>query len=407
MTAWVERAQLLLRQSRPEEAERELRQELAVRPDDPTAHGLLALTLAMRKRHEEATAAAAQAVRLAPDWSFPHYALAHVLLDRGRLDQAEQAIQEAIRLSPTNARMFATLGWIRAHQERWPAALEAAERGLALDPEEVDCANVRAMALVRLGRRDDARATLDSALAHQPDNALTHANQGWALMHAGDHRAALDRFKEALRLDPQLDWARAGLVKALKARNPLYGALLRYFLWMSRLPARTRWAVLIGALLVARVLGPLAPLYLLFLWLTWTAEPMSNLLLRLSRYGRLALSREETVASNWLGGCLAVALALAALALPLRSVRVLAGAGAFALLTIPLAAVFECDRGWPRTTMAAYTGALALLALLGVAASPLTGSGTAWPAVLIGVAALGALLGTWVGTWLITRRVRA
>src|SRR4030095_8604876 len=109
-------------------------------------------------------------------------------------------------------------------------------------------------------------------------------------------------FREALRLDPQLDPAREGLVRALKARNPLYGALLRYFLWMSRVPARTRWAVLVGALLIARVLGPLFVLSLLFMWLPGTAEPMSNLVLRLSRYGRLALSRTETVASNWLRG---------------------------------------------------------------------------------------------------------
>jgi tetratricopeptide (TPR) repeat protein len=404
MTGGVERAQLLLRQSRAEEAERELRQALAAAPNDPAAHGLLALSLAMRARHEEATQAAAQAVRLAPDWPFPHYALAHVLQERGQLAQAERAIDEAIRLSPTRANMFATLASIRAQRQNWGGALEAAEHGLTLDPEEVDCANVRAMALVRLGRRDDAQATLDTALAHQPDNALTHANQGWALLHAGDHRAALVRFREALRLDPQLEWAREGLVKALKARNPLYGLLLRYFLWMSRLPSRTRWAILIGAVLAARLLGPLVLLYLLFMWLTWVAEPMSNLLLRLSRYGRLALSEEERVASNWLGGCLGVAVGLAVLALPLRSVAVLAAAGAFAALAIPLSATFECDRGWPRTTMTLYTGALALLAVAGVAVSLATGEGAAL--ALVGTAALGALLGTWVGNILIVQRVR-
>ena len=66
------------------------------------------------------------------------------------------------------------------------------------------------MALVRLGRRDEAGATLEAALARDPENAVTHANQGWARLHAGDFRGALEHFREALRLNPSLEWARAG-----------------------------------------------------------------------------------------------------------------------------------------------------------------------------------------------------
>ncbi len=50
--------------------------------------------------------------------------------------------------------------------------------------------------------------TLGSALANDPENALTHANQGWALLHRGDHERALEHFREALRIDPELEWAR-------------------------------------------------------------------------------------------------------------------------------------------------------------------------------------------------------
>ena len=37
-----------------------------------------------------------------------------------------------------------------------------------------------------------------------------------------------------------LDWARVGMIEALKARNPVYRLLLLYFLWMSRLARRAR-----------------------------------------------------------------------------------------------------------------------------------------------------------------------
>jgi Tfp pilus assembly protein PilF len=56
------------------------------------------------------------------------------------------------------------------------------------------CTNLRAMALVKLGRNDDATRRSDDALQEDPENALTHANQGWALLYARDHRRALEHF---------------------------------------------------------------------------------------------------------------------------------------------------------------------------------------------------------------------
>ena len=41
-------------------------------------------------------------------------------------------------------------------RRRWAAALATADRGLALDPEHAQCTNLRAMALVQLGRKDEA-----------------------------------------------------------------------------------------------------------------------------------------------------------------------------------------------------------------------------------------------------------
>ena len=153
-----------------------------------------------------------------------------------------------------------------------------------LTPES---ANLRASALVQLGRREEAGDTIDSALARDPENAFTHANHGWARLHAGDHRAAREHLREALRLDPELDWARQGMIEALKAGNPLYGLMLRYFLWTGRLSRRGQWAVVLGGYVAFRLLGgvaadvpasrpvvvPLLVLYALFVLLTWVASP--------------------------------------------------------------------------------------------------------------------------------------
>ena len=82
------------------------------------------------------------------------------------------------------------------------------------------------------------------ATRRTPSPTPTRAGPGCT---RGDFRGALEHFREALRLNPSLEWARAGLVEALKARYPVYGLLLRYFLWMSTLSRRAQWAVILGA----------------------------------------------------------------------------------------------------------------------------------------------------------------
>jgi tetratricopeptide (TPR) repeat protein len=416
MTAELQRALVLFQQSRPDLAEPELRRSLASDPDNPTAHGLLALCLAQIKRLDDASKEAEQAVQLAPDLPFAHYAVAQVLHLRDRLDEARAAIQEAIRLDAWEPDYFGLLGAVEFAARRWQAALRAAERGLAIDPEHIRCANLRSMALVMLGRREEARQSIDSALAKDPGNALTHANQGWALLHASDHQGALEHFREALRLDPELDWARAGLVEALKARHHLYGLMLRYFLWMSRLGTRARWGVLLGGYLayqvlreVARGMPQLAPLitpllllYAGFAVLSWTADPLFNALLRFHPLGRYALTDEQVLSATWVGGMLAAALLAALGFAATRQHGLLLAAGVLGVLILPLAAVFQCPEGWPRTTMKAYTALLAVLGVASVSAAFSARIGTANS--LFGLTLAGAFIGTWIGTFLVTAR---
>ncbi len=188
----LERAILLYQQSRHELAETELRQALASDPDDAYAHALLALCLAEREKFEDSTHEARQAIQLGPDSPFAHYAHARVLYDRNHHQEARAAIAEAIRLDPEDADYYSLLAGIHFDEKRWPEALNAAEQGLQFDPEHTGCTNLRAMAMVKLGRKAEAGATIDAALAKNPDNALTHANQGWTLREQGEPRKALE-----------------------------------------------------------------------------------------------------------------------------------------------------------------------------------------------------------------------
>jgi tetratricopeptide (TPR) repeat protein len=161
MSAHLERGRLLVQQGRAELGEQELRRALADNPDDANAHALLALALSAQQRLPEALKESRQAVQLAPDWPFTHYVLAHVLDHQDDLKGAHAAISEAIRLDPTDADFLAKLASIHLQRKDWKLALEVAEQGLQCAPEHVTCNNMRATALLKLGRRAEAGATLD------------------------------------------------------------------------------------------------------------------------------------------------------------------------------------------------------------------------------------------------------
>ena len=361
------RALLLLQQGRADLAEPELRRALASDPDDPELHTYLSLTLSDLDRAREALPEAERAVGLAPDRSVGHYAraVAHLQLDQPK--KAAEASRAALRIDPDEVDARVTLASALLAQRQRDEALAVAEEALALDPEHSGAANLRALALVQLGRRDEAAATVQGVLARDPENAVSHANQGWTLLHQGREREAMASFKEALRLDPDNDWARSGIVEAMKARNVVYRLLLRYFLWMDRLSTGQRWGVIIGGYLAARLFPPLLVVYLPAVLLTWAGDAFFNLVLFLDPFGRLVLSRDERIGAALVGVCVlgGAALGLGGLATGQLALATV-GAGLL-VLALPVGGTFT--RPPQRRRMAlAYTAALVLLGAGAVAA---------------------------------------
>ncbi len=398
---------MLMNMGRYDEAERRLRQVLLAEPQNADAHILLALCLLEGQKFDEATSEAETAVGLRPDESRAHYALARVWYARRYPDRAERGIEEAIRLDPYDADYHSFRAALLFERSRWQDALAAAEAAVAIDPEHVAANNFRAMALVKLGRRAEAGQTIDAALARSPEDAFSHANKGWALLEARKPKEALDHFREALRLDPNFEYARLGIIEALKARNPIYGLFLRYALAMAKLPPKWQFGVLIGAYFGNRFLRNLGrqnpalepyllPVFIAYgvfaLW-TWLARPVFNLLLRLHPLGKHALSQEEKTETNWIGGLLAGSLVCGAASFASATSGDLFFVLAMMLagLTMPTFLFFQASPGWPRRIL---LGAVAILAL--------ATAGSVVVELLDDAAAAGAIAQVYVWTWIAT-----
>lgn len=377
MNAAIQRAQLLFQQSRWDLAERELRGSLAQEPESWLAHAMLAFALLRQERVKEALEEARAAVGYEPGASYAHYMAALACLDADQPAEARAAARRALELDPDDPDYHSLLGWMDIGEKRWADALANAERGLSLDPEHVQSANVRAQALVKLGRGAEAGATLGTALAREPESDLTHANMGWTLLESGDHRKALEHFREALRLDPTSEWAREGIVEAMKARNPIYRGMLRYFFWMGKLQAKAQWALILGAVIGVRFLrsaakgnptlepvaAAISVLYLVFMAATWLAKPLFDLILRLDAFGRLCLSEDQIKGSNLLGATLLAALGLALAGWFLPSGLLLTAALGCLALCLPVSGIYQARIPARRRVHAAIAGGLALAGL--------------------------------------------
>lgn len=405
-TGGLERASLLLEQGRYDLAEKELRGRLAENHQDSVSHALLAYCLTRQNRVPEAESEAREAVSLDPDSAFCHFHLGQVLDQRDRLNDAAAAFREAVRLDPDDADYATGLAGVLVQQRRWDEAMEYVDRGLEIDPDHDGCTNLRAMILAHTGRADEAHATLEGALARDPENAWTHANRGWTLLRESRPAPAIEHFREALRLEPDMEYARIGIVEAMKARNPAYRPVLRFFLWMGTLQGRTQMWLILGLFFGVRllrkiaesqpalkpVLYPVIFLYMGFVLLTWVSDPLFNLLLRFDRFGRLALSREQVRASNWFGAVIGLGLLALAAGLATGSNTLLLAALGAAALILPVTAIFRCRPGWPRKMMAGYTILLVLLMAGALYQGAVAG--------FLGIALLGAVLSTWLGSGL-------
>lgn len=387
--AQLTQARLLLDTSRYDDAEIVLRQALAADPDDDSVHALLALACLYQDKNENALQEARAAVSLAPDRAHNHYVYALTLRGTRQYDAALDVIHDALRLNPESPHFYALQATVHLRKKAWKKALQAAEIGLQLNPEHDACANAYGMALVKLGRHEQAGNIFATTLARDPQNPTTHANRGWSLLHLGEYEQAFIHFREALRLNPTYGWARAGILEAIKARNIIYRLLLRYFLWMSRLTEDEQWEIHGGLYAVRQILRAAAraffPLYLILLplnlltyslvVLTWTASPLFALLVRFDRLGRLALPKEEITASNWVAVCLLVSGGSLGLGLLIREWALLVLVLVALAMIVPVSGVFRAEPGVGRIILTVYSFCLALS---GAGAFLLTLTGQTW-----------------------------
>lgn len=391
------------------------REALGQNPHDAFAlHQLALCQLHLPAEKAQSLATIGQAIALEPE-DADHFVLQSFIfagLERPR--EALAAARTALGYDPYLPGAFTAEAQAHLGLSDWPAAEQSARQALALDPDFTVAANQLAHALRLQNKMDENAEQLAGMLARDPEDADTHASAGWSTLQRGRHREAETHFREALRLEPDHESAREGMLNSFRARSRFYRGYLAYVFFMQRIGGKSRWAVVIGLYVAMRMgrayfTGPKAgigvaivAIYLTFVLWVWLAKAVGNFILLFDPFARLVLRRDEKWEAATVGGALGLGLLALGGVFATHNAALIVPAIALIASTFPLSMTFTNAArvgAWISGSIAVITLVSGLLFL--AAAIP-----EDYLLAPFGFGLVGCLLTTWLGNLRFFRRPR-
>ncbi len=170
------------------------------------------------------------------------------------------------------------------------------------------------------GRDKESRAIVATILSRLPDDSFGHTNAGYGALQAGDHLRANEHFLQALRLEPNSDFARRGLLLSLRSRVWVFRHYYRLGTLMRLPPTITRVSILIGLIvglgIFMAVLASLnshaasitISLLLLYFYLCIFSHVLGDIFLFFDPLGRHALSQDDKWRTGFICGVLGLVI---------------------------------------------------------------------------------------------------
>lgn len=404
---------LLQEQGRLAEAESCFYGVLAREPENDFVLGRLSLCQwSQPGKKRRALDSVEAAIRLKADEPFYHALRGIILGDLRRGREALASVDRALSLDPGDAFALSAKAAAYCAMERWAEGEEWSRRALAVDPRNGLASNLLAHALRLQGKVALGEEEAERLLAADPEDGLAHVNAGWSALQRGDRRRAETHFREALRLDPDSEAAREGLIESFRARSVFYRAYLSYCFFMQRFTGGKQWVIIVGIYLGVQVsrwalesfhpgyAAVLAVLWLgLVLWV-WLAPGIGNFLILLDRSARLALKTGERRQGIAVGGGLLAGLVAVGAGIWWSFAPALLGGVGLVASTVPASLAFDNDSRKGRIVFGGITALVyaLTLAVIGIETARFPGNSLHPASSICGTIALvGVIACTWLG----------
>lgn len=213
-----------------------------VEETDPQAYALFLRARQLGRQFTEASLEQSntlykQSLELEPDYApawtglAKNYMLQTTTLGTRSYDEgyplAREAANRALAINADYADAYAVLGQIASsYDSDLAAAAKYIERALELDPTNTDILNNASNLLRALNRLDEAIATEQYVVAHDPVAVGGRMRLSFIYMSAGRLDEAIESFRSLLSLNPVADLAHLGLGTALLLKGEPEEALL-------------------------------------------------------------------------------------------------------------------------------------------------------------------------------------
>ena len=151
---------------------------ISYNPTARDAHLNLGSELLSRDRLDEALDAYRIAEEQRPDDCKPSYGAGRTLYHLARFEEAEVAYYRALELCPSYDKALTDLAGMRLDQGRYEVALRLSDSAIDVRASNVDAWVNRARALQHLGKGEEARDSIEKALAIDPSHQQRAADPG-------------------------------------------------------------------------------------------------------------------------------------------------------------------------------------------------------------------------------------
>jgi len=185
-----------------DEAIRDFRKALELRPDQSKDHNNLGKALLQTGRMSEAMQEFQTALRISPDDPDTENNIGAAYLQEGDVDEAISHLRKAVQKRPLHADAYINLGNAFLQKRDIDAAIEAYSTTLGLQFDHAESHYSIANAFRQKGQLDDAILHYHLALELRPDYADAHNNLANAFRQQGQIEEAVREYEAALKSNP-------------------------------------------------------------------------------------------------------------------------------------------------------------------------------------------------------------
>lgn len=208
-------------------AEKFIKDELTKNPEDEQLHSYLAIIYLDTLKKNDSKREIDLLLGKNPENPYNYYLAYRYFILIGHAYNARKAIKEALRLDPEDADYFGALGLLDIGMHFYDTALDAAQKGLAIDPHHKTCMQVRTEALKFIGNKQQVKQSVDDLLSEHPDSGGSHFDAGKLCLSNGSFSEAANHFLTALQRNPTNRQAKKAYVTALRGEVSYLNILYR------------------------------------------------------------------------------------------------------------------------------------------------------------------------------------